>query len=564
MIATIDTGGWGPSVRRPTCARHPPYRRSLQIHQAPTTPTASCARFFFFQRSPLCLREGKTRDRGLVFFIHRCRWLRSAASPVAAGGTGAIAVAKKKNQLALGETFAMEFHAIILCGPGKQLTPFSQVRSTGVLKALLPVANRPLVEYVLDWCERAFFSKVTLVCDENSVDDIKSSVEHYRSTKNADHNFGSITVEAVDAPSSGLVLQALHKRSAVGTFDDFVLLPCDFITNLPPQVLIEAYRSRQDSDVGMFVTYKNKLEIEDKKNKIFPKDYTIYTELPTGHSQLLDYYSARDIEFHKALKLRTQMVWSYPNSTISYKALNSSIFFGNAKKIFDIFETFPDKFSDLYFASRPLIKVVRDLARKPWQSPGHEDTVALMMVPDQAVFIRSNNLPVFMEANRYYLKLQAREGAGKQSAPKEKTAANVGADSIIGDNTQLGEKTTVKRTVVGANCTIGKRVKLTGCVLLNNVTIEDDVQLENTIVGHDAIIRSKSKLTNCNVESTHEVVKGTVSKGDTLLCLTLEGLVESDELSESESESSSEEDSDDDFEEFDEGDYDNSDGLFGY
>lgn len=455
----------------------------------------------------------------------------------------------------------MEFHAIILCGPGKHLTPFSKVRSTGILKALLPVANRPLIEYVLDWCERAFFSKVTLLCDEQSVEDILKAVEHYRSTKKSDHNFGSINVEAVHAPSSGQVLQSLHKRSAVGSYDDFVLLPCDFITNLPPQVLIEAYRSRQDTDVGMFVTYKNRLEIEDKKNKIFPKDYTIYTELPTGQSQLLDYYSARDIEFHKALKLRTQMVWSYPNSTISYKALNGAIFFGNAKKIFDIFETFPDKFSDQYFASRPLIKVVRDLARKPWQSPGHDATVGLMMVPDQAVFIRSNNLPVYMEANRHYLKLQAREGAGKQ-APKEKAAANVGADSMIGENTQLGEKTTVKRTVIGANCTIGKRVKLTGCILLDNVTIEDDVQLEHTIVGHNAIVRSKSKLTNCYVESTHDVLKGTQSKGDTLLCLTLEGLVESEESSESES--SSEEDSDDDFEEFDEGDYDNSDGLFGY
>lgn len=64
------------------------------------------------------------------------------------------------------------------------------------------------------------------------------------------------------------------------------------------------------------------------------------------------------------------------------------------------------------------------------------------------------------------------------------------------------------------------------------------------------------------MESTHDVMNGTQSKGDTLLCLTLEGLVVSD--SSSEDASSSEGDSDSDYEEFDEEDYDNSDGLFGY
>ncbi|EEQ39585.1 Bacterial transferase hexapeptide (six repeats) family protein [Clavispora lusitaniae] len=464
----------------------------------------------------------------------------------------------------------MEFHAVILCGPGKQLTPFSKMRSTGISKALLPVANVPMVEYVLDWCERAFFPKVTLVCDDASAEDIEASLKRYKATKSSsetsgDHTFSfteSISVVQVDSSASGQVLQHLYKTNAISPYEHFVLLPCDFITNLPPQVLIEAYRSSQDTDVGMLVYYKNRLEIEDKKNKIFPKNYTIYTELPTGSSQLLDYYSVADIEFHKALKIRTQMVWSYPNATVSTQSLNSSIFFGNAKKIFEIFDAYPDKFIDTYFATRPLIKVVRDLARKPWQKPNHKSTIGFMMVPEQAIFFRCNNLPVLMEGNRHYLKLQAREGAVKQTAAKEKTAANVGADSIIGENTSLGEKTTVKRTVIGSNCIIGKRVKLTGSIILDNVVIEDDVQLENTVVGHHAIIRSKSKLINCNVESTHDVMNGTQSKGDTLLCLTLEGLVVSD--SSSEDASSSEGDSDSDYEEFDEGDYDNSDGLFGY
>lgn len=457
----------------------------------------------------------------------------------------------------------MEFHAVILCGPGKQLAPFSKERQTGVPKALLPLAHRPMLEYVLDWCGKAFFPKVTVLCHEDSFEEIDAAVAKYRTSRTegeaADGEFvNSIEVEEFSMPTSGEVFPYLLKRNAA--HENFVLLPCDFITDLPPQVLIEAYRSRLESDLGMLVCYRNQLDIEDKKNKIFPKNYTVYADLPTGQSQLLDYYSAQDIEFHKALKIKTQLVWNYPMSTVSSKLLSSAVFFGNAKLISAVFTEYKEKFDEAYFASRPLIKVIRDLARKPWQSPSCAYTVALLEVPQRAVFIRSNNLPVYMEANRHYLKIQAREGAGKSSGPKDKLAANVGADLMVGEGTELGEKTNVKRTVVGANCTIGKRVKLTGSVILDNTTIEDDVQLENSIVGHNVIIRSKSKLINCYVESTHEVAKGTQSKGDTLLCLTLEGLVEQAV----ESSSSEEEDTDDSYEDYDDEYGDNSDGLFAY
>ncbi|PVH17395.1 uncharacterized protein CXQ87_000280 [Candidozyma duobushaemuli] len=470
----------------------------------------------------------------------------------------------------------MEFHAVILCGQGKALNPFSKVRATGTVKALLPIANKPMIEYVLDWCAKAFFPKITIVCDEPSKEDLVAALKAYKSkagpqSENNDNSrssnqfLDSIQVVESATATSGEVLKFLAKSNIIDPLEHFVLLPCDFITNLPPQVLIEAYRSRSETDIGLLCCYKNQLDIEDKKNKIFPKNYTIFAELPSGQSQLLDYYSAEDVDFHKALKIRTQLTWKYSKSIVSTKLLNSSIFFGSANEIFGLFEKYQDKFTKVYFSNRPLIKVIRDLARLSWQSTSCENTIGFMLVPTQAQFTRSNNLPVLLESNRYYLKLQAQANAARSSAPKDKTAANVGADALIGENNELGEKTNVKRTVVGNNCKIGKRVKLTGSIILDNAVIEDDVALENCIIGHDVIIRSKSKLVNCNVESTHEVAKGTQAKGDTLLCLSLEGLeVEDGEsaIESSSEESSSGSDYDDYEEDIEYGD--NSDGLFAY
>lgn len=45
------------------------------------------------------------------------------------------------------------FQAIILCGPGVSLNTFTS-NPEEFPKALIPIANRPMVWYPLDWCYR--------------------------------------------------------------------------------------------------------------------------------------------------------------------------------------------------------------------------------------------------------------------------------------------------------------------------------------------------------------------------------------------------------------------------
>lgn len=45
------------------------------------------------------------------------------------------------------------FQAVILCGPGASLDTFTS-NPKDFPKALLPIANRPMVWYPLDWCYR--------------------------------------------------------------------------------------------------------------------------------------------------------------------------------------------------------------------------------------------------------------------------------------------------------------------------------------------------------------------------------------------------------------------------
>lgn len=45
------------------------------------------------------------------------------------------------------------FQALILCGPGASFSTFTS-SPKDIPKALLPIANRPMVWYPLEWCYR--------------------------------------------------------------------------------------------------------------------------------------------------------------------------------------------------------------------------------------------------------------------------------------------------------------------------------------------------------------------------------------------------------------------------
>lgn len=49
----------------------------------------------------------------------------------------------------------------------------------------------------------------------------------------------------------------------------------------------------------------------------------------------------------------------------------------------------------------------------------------------------------------------------------------IGADSLIGPDTQIGEKSSIKHSVIGSSCVIRDRTSITNCLLMNSVTVEE-------------------------------------------------------------------------------------------
>lgn len=162
---------------------------------------------------------------------------------------------------------ATGFQAFILCGPGESLNPFNS-NPKDFPKCLIPIANRPMVWYPLEWCHRMGISNIHLIISPESANALDAAVSQNpyltslpspRPTLLApsDLDLTTGTAEIFQLPEV--------QKAVVG---DFVVLPCDLVCELAGTSLLESWmslhgsshneRGSQDSKGGLGVWYETK------------------------------------------------------------------------------------------------------------------------------------------------------------------------------------------------------------------------------------------------------------------------------------------------------------------
>ncbi|GAB1313614.1 Translation initiation factor eIF-2B subunit gamma [Madurella fahalii] len=136
--------------------------------------------------------------------------------------------------------------ALILCGPGSSFPTFTANPDENP-KALLPIANRPMVWYPLEFCYRAGITNITLVCPPSAAPAITTALNtnpfltslpyprpDLLAPKDLDQNTG--TAEILRLPE----LQAV-------VTSDFLVLPCDLVCELGADKLVQAWMVKSAS-----------------------------------------------------------------------------------------------------------------------------------------------------------------------------------------------------------------------------------------------------------------------------------------------------------------------------
>ncbi|KAI8873306.1 hypothetical protein GQ42DRAFT_176544 [Ramicandelaber brevisporus] len=143
-------------------------------------------------------------------------------------------------------------------------------------------------------------------------------------------------------------------------------------------------------------------------------------------------------------------------------------------------------------------------------APEREPVWCRAIVIDQSTTtgtLRANTVAAYREANQVATRwLPADVRVAPSAEVSQRTT--IGQDSMVGRATKISERCSIKKSIVGPHCVLGKGVKISNSVIMNHVTIEDGVVLNNCVVCANAKIMTKSTLTDCDVATGTVVAQG--------------------------------------------------------
>ncbi|GAB7351777.1 hypothetical protein MBLNU459_g2352t1 [Dothideomycetes sp. NU459] len=142
------------------------------------------------------------------------------------------------------------FQAVILCGPGLSLNTFTS-NPKEYPKALVPIANRPMVWYPLDWCYRMGVTAcdvltgraedITLVTPRESAAPLETALAQnpHLTALPAPKPEVLAPKELTQTTGTGEIFRLPEVQAAIT--GDFIVLPCDLICELDGSSLLQSW-----------------------------------------------------------------------------------------------------------------------------------------------------------------------------------------------------------------------------------------------------------------------------------------------------------------------------------
>ncbi|KAJ9076814.1 Translation initiation factor eIF-2B subunit gamma [Entomophthora muscae] len=399
--------------------------------------------------------------------------------------------------------------------------------------SLLPVANRPLLHYLLEWLEAGGIQDATLVVPPSSNLQAESQLAQYF----AKVYEGSIkvTLHPLKTQTGSAQVLAQLKSQIQG---HVLVLGGDFLATSPLASLLTRHKLHRPALTAYFYE-PSKADVSAKDSGEQPP---IIGVEPTRSQWVFYNQKVED------LTLRQSLLNQFPRVQLHRTLFDSGVYIFSSWVI-DLVVAMPSIVSihrDLVpllikMQSRPTLSaweylnkaistyepLTRQYSTLPEKSSWH--TVGLdsksdsqtsvlvcqMVMQRTGILGRLNSLAAYHELNRQFAKSYPTEERIPESVEKDKSS-QIGPDSLVGACVKMAERSSIKKSVVGAHCHIGRNVKIANSVLMDYVIVEDGVKLEGCVIGPRATIQERAQLKDCEIGDSVSIAAEAQLKGSSV------------------------------------------------
>lgn len=404
-----------------------------------------------------------------------------------------------------------DLHAVVLAGPGHRLYPLIDESSpTPLPKALLPIANRPMLCWTIDWLISSGIRTLTVVVDSRSA----SKVNHVLNKTYGEQCLVNIDMLImVEHRGTTTILRELADRLSAGC-TNILMVPCDFCTNKEGllSTMADRHRVNRAALTALFVpepTLPAAMTNDDAENEAEERGDAVVIaidEKGDETSELVFYSSKSDVEADGVLGIYTSTMMKHPKLCLRMDLLDVHCYIVSTSLLkHSVF----DKPGIYSFREEALQRIVKQHSKTELIQP-----YILDASDNNTYCLRANSICSYLLANKTLAKYFS--GARIPGTTDIPPKSQVGNDSMIGEHGRVGERSTIKRSVVGNHVHIGASVKIANSVVLDGCVIEDGVKLDGCVIGPKAVIRERTNLKSCEVAGQYTIEPGLVAKGEVL------------------------------------------------
>ncbi|KDP34561.1 hypothetical protein JCGZ_11111 [Jatropha curcas] len=456
----------------------------------------------------------------------------------------------------------MDFQVVVLAGgTSKKLVPLV---SKEVPKALLPVANRPVLSYVLEQLELSNLKDLIVVVEGQ---DAALRVGGWISGAYVDRLHVEVAAVPEDVGTAG-ALRAIARHL---TAKDILVVTGDLVSDVPPGAVAAVHR-RHDAVVTTMLcsapvggpAESGASSGKDKIKK--PRRYNIIG-LDSTKQFLLHIATGAEVE--KEIRIQKTILQAVGQMEIQSDLMDAHMYAFKRSILQEVLHE-KDKFQSLQqdvlpYLVRSQLKSEVLLNNSPQSeengnekagsqnshviiseilanastpsfhelyASGHNGSAPVRRTHKCCAYIASNNkycarlnsIQAFCDINRdvigeaNYLSGYSFSAHNNIIHPSAQLGSKttVGPHCMLGEGSQMGDKCSVKRSVIGRHCRIGSNVKVVNSVIMNHVTVGDGCSIQGSVICSNVQLQERVVLKDCQVGAGFVVTAGSEYKGESL------------------------------------------------
>lgn len=455
----------------------------------------------------------------------------------------------------------MDFQVVVLAGgTSKDLVPLV---SKEVPKALLPVANRPVLSYVLELLEQSNLKDLIVVVEG---EDAAILVGNWISGAYADRLNVEVAHVPEDVGSAGALRAIAHHLSA----NDILVISGDLVCDIPPGAVAAAHR-RHDAVVTATLCSSPVSGPTDSSpgGKDKAKKPGRYNIIGLDPSKQFILHIASGIEVEKDIRIQKSILRAVGQMEFRADLMDAHLYAFKRSALQQVLTEKPNFHSikqDVlsYLVRSQLRSELLLNGEKVEENGGEKESIGNNRVMLSQLLLNSstqsfhelyavcpggptsvprkthkccayiankskycarvNSFQAFCDINRDVIgdashlsgySFSAHNNVIHPSAALG-SKTTVGPQCMLGEGSQMGDKCSVKRSVIGRHCRIGSNVKILNSIVMDHVTIGDGCSIQASVICSNVQLQERVVLKDCHIGAGFVVTASSEHKGESL------------------------------------------------